>query len=187
MATETGEWVGGGITPFYAQQMQPGSNPAAHLPPGSYWLRAFTGSSGFCEQSFTAAGANLAREPLVVSLTGSAPPLELTLRDDCAQLTLSLPPTLTAIAAGEEPYYTVYVVPGFDSTSGVEPQTLRPSSGGAVTLDNLTPGSYRVYTFTAPVSLEYRNPAVLAALPSQTVTLSAGDPSNLVLEVPERQ
>ena len=187
MATETGEWVGGGNTPFYAQQMQPGSNPAAHLPPGSYWLRAFTGSSGFCERSFTAAGANLAREPLVVSLTGSAPPLELTLRDDCAQLTLSLPPTLMAIAPGEEPYYTVYVVPGFDSTSGVEPQTLRSSSGGVITLDNLTPGSYRVYTFAAPVSLEYRNPAVLAALPSQTVTLSAGDPSNLVLEVPERQ
>ena len=187
MAAQTGEWITDGLTTSYAQQMQPGSNPAAHLPPGSYWLRTLTGSSGFCEQSFTAAGADLAREPLVVSLTGSAPSLELTLRDDCARLTLSLPPTLTAIAPGEEPYYTVYVVPGFDSTSGVEPQTLRPSSGGAVTLDNLTPGSYRVYTFTAPVSLEYRNPSVLAALPSQTVTLSAGATSNLLLEVPERQ
>jgi hypothetical protein len=95
---------------------------------------------------------------------------------------------MAAMAPGEEPFYTVYVVPDFDSTADVEPLTLRASTGGALTLENLTPGSYHVYVFDAPVRLEYRNPSALAALPNpgQTVTLSPGVTSNLVLEVPGR-
>ena len=187
MASQTGEWISDGLTTSYAQKMQPGANPAAALSPGSYWVSAFTSSSGFCEQSFTAAGSSLAREPLTVSFTGTAPLMELILRDDCARLTLSLPQSLTATPPGEEPYYTVYAVPNFDTTAGVEALTLRPSSGGTVTLDGLTPGNYRVYTFEGPAQLEYRNPAALAALPipGQAVTLSPGMESNLVLEVPE--
>jgi hypothetical protein len=55
-----------------------------------------------------------------------------------------------------------------------------------LTLESLTPGSYHVFTFDAPVRLEYRNPAVLAAMPNpgQQVTLSPSATSNLVLEVP---
>ena len=113
-------------------------------------------------------------------------PMELILREDCAKLTLNLPQALDALAPGEEPFYTVYVVPEFDSTGDVQPSTLRPSTGGSVTLENLTPGSYRVYTFEGPARLEYRNPAALAVLPNpgQEVTLSPGSTSNLVLEVP---
>ena len=185
-ASQTSEWISDGLTTSFAQQMQPGTNPATHLPPGSYWLRSFSASSGLCEQSFTAAGANLAREPLTVSLIGAVPLLELTLRGDCSKLTLSLPQSLMGIPAGEEPSYTVYVVPTFDSTSVVEPMTLRPSSGGMAVLEGLTPGTYRVFTFNAPVLLEYRNAAVLAALPNpgQTITLSPGAVSQLMLEVP---
>jgi hypothetical protein len=189
IASQTGGWIADGLATSVAGGLRQGTNSAANLFPGSYWLRTFTASSGLCEQSFTAAGVNLAREPLAVSLTGAVPPLELTLRDDCAKLTLSLPQSLTASVPGEEPYYTVYVISDFDSTTGVEAMTLRPSTGGAITLDNLTPGSYRVYTFAAPLRLEYRNPAVLASLSNsgQSVTLSAGASGNLVLEVPERQ
>jgi hypothetical protein len=63
---------------------------------------------------------------------------------------------------------------------------MHPSSGATLTVDGLTPGNYHVYAFNHPVRLEYRNPAVLAALPTpgQAVTLSAGATSSLVLEVP---
>jgi hypothetical protein len=112
--------------------------------------------------------------------------LTLTLRDDCASLKVSLPPDADVSAAGDEPYYTIYVVPDFDSTTDITPVVLRPSSGGSITLDGLTPGSYHVYAFASPVDLEYRNPEALAALPhpGQTVTLSPGAPSSLVVEVP---
>lgn len=186
MVSSTGGGNRDGIVGFYASGSGPGAMGAAFTLPGSWWVHTHIGQKGLCEQSFTAGGVNLAREPLVIGLSGSTPPMELTLRDGCAKLTLSLPAALTALAPGEEPYYTVYVVPDFDSTVDLVPVTLRSSSGGTVTLEDLTPGSYHVYAFNAPVRLEYRNPAVLAALPNpgQQVTLSPGAASNLLLEVP---
>ena len=143
------------------------------------------GPRTMCESSFTAGGANLAREPLVLGVAGSTAPLMLSLRDDCARLTLSLPGT-AAYTAGEERSYTVYVIPDFDSTQGIVPQTLRTSTGGRVTLTGLTPGSYHVFTFDRPVALEYRNPEVLASLPSQAVSLEPNGEEELTVEVPQR-
>jgi hypothetical protein len=184
---QTGGWIGEGMVSAYASGSAPGPMEAVWLSPGSWWVHTHIGQKGLCEQSFTAGGASLAREPVILGLTGSMAPMTLTLRDDCANLTLSLPQILMAPAPGDEPYYTVYVVPDFDSTTDVVPVTLRPSTGGAATLEDLTPGNYHVYAFNATARLEYRNPAVLAALPNQgqAATLSPGTASNLVLEVPE--
>jgi len=77
----------------------------------------------------------------------------------------------------------VYVVPDFDSTEDVIPQTLRTSTGGRVTLTGLTPGNYHVFTFDRPVALEFRNPEVLAALPSQAVSLEPNAEAELAVEV----
>lgn len=161
--------------------------PSSHR--GSFWLSTIINyQTGYCMDSFSAGGANLAREPLNVALGASPPPMEITLRDDCAKLALTLPPALAEFLPGEEPFYTVYVVPDFDTTADIPPMTVHPSSGATLTVDGLTPGSYHVYLFNEPLRLEYRNPAVLAALPTpgQQVTLSAGTTGNLMLEVPGR-
>jgi hypothetical protein len=157
-------------------------------PPFSYWVHTSVYGKGLCAGSFNANGLNLAREPLVLSFTGSPTPMEFTLRDDCARLTLSLPSAAAALAPGIEPVYIVYVVPDFDTTEEVEGATLRPTSGGSVTMEALTPGSYHVYAFASPRALEFRNPAALAQLPTagQAVTLTPGGTENLVLEVPEQ-
>jgi hypothetical protein len=178
-------WIGEGMVTAYAHGSEPGSLPAIWLLPGFYWVHTHIGQKGLCEASFTAGGVNVAREPVAIGLNGSAAPMALTLRDDCAALTLSLPPSLDELAPGEEPFYTVYVVPDFDSTVDLEPVTLRPSTGGTATLNDLTPGSYHVYAFNAPVRLEYHNPATLAELASQSqaVTLTPGTTSEVVLEV----
>ena len=155
--------------------------------PGSYWLTAYVQHRGLCAGSFSAGSFNLAREPLALSLASSPPPMELELRDDCGTLALSLPATLSVFAPGEEPNYTVYVVPDFDSVQSLPPMTMHPSSGPTLNLDSLTPGSYHVYTFSSPVHLEFRNPAAMAALSNagQQVTVSAGTTASLTLEVPE--
>lgn len=155
---------------------------------GPHWISTQVYDRSLCVDSFSAGGVNLAREPLNIALGGSPPPMELTLRDDCAKLELALPPQLAEFLPGEEPFYTVYVVPDFDTTVDIPPMTMHPSSGRTLTVDGLTPGSYHVYVFDAPVRLEYRNPAVLAALPTpgQAVTLSADETGNLMLEVPGR-
>jgi Carboxypeptidase regulatory-like domain len=155
--------------------------------PGNYWLSAFLPRKGFCAGPFNAGSFNLAHEPLTLSLAASPPPMEFTLRDDCASLALTLPATQSTFLPGDEPFFTVYVVPDFDTVQDIRPMTMHPSSGPTLNLDSLTPGNYHVYTFDSPTHLEYRNPAALAALPNagQQVTLSSGAPASLVLEVPE--
>ncbi len=162
----------------------PGPLVGQPIAPGAYWVHMQPAQGGYCESSFTAGGANLAREPLLVGQAGVQAPLELTVRDDCATLTLSLPQTLEAMRPGEEKYYSVYAIADFDSTVDPREVTLRPSTGGSITLNGLTPGNYHVYTLEGNTSFEYRNPAVLAALPSQAVTLSPGATSDLVVQVP---
>ncbi|MGA7340469.1 MAG: carboxypeptidase-like regulatory domain-containing protein [Terracidiphilus sp.] len=187
MLSQAGGWMGGGITGQYASgSAVTGTLEASYMAPGAYWVHAYVAGGGLCESSFTAGGANLGREPVLIGLSGATAPMELALRDDCAQLTVSLPEDLMGIAAGEEPFYVVYVVPDFDFSWDIDPAVLRPSTSGTYTLDNMTPGNYHVYTFKGNVQLEYRNPAVLAALPNpgQAVTLSPGVTSSLVLEVP---
>jgi hypothetical protein len=188
MVSQAGGSISDGMVSSYAEGYATGPiDTATFMNPGAYWVHTNIPQKGLCESSFTAGGASLAREPLMLSLAGTSAPLTLTLRDDCSNLWLALPQTVSAPEVGEEPSYTVYVVPDFDSTADVTPITLRPSSGGSFLLTGLTPGSYHVYAFPAPVELEYRNPEALAALPraGQTITLQPSEMGKLVLEVPE--
>jgi len=184
--SEAGESLTNGMVSVYADGAGPGELKTTFMVSGSYWAHTSITQHGLCLASFTAGGADLAREPLVIGPAGVTEPLILALRDDCARLTLTLPSAGAAIAPGEERWYTVYVVPDFETTENATPQILRPTSGGSVTLEALTPGNYHVYTFAAPLVLDYHNPDALAALPTpgQAITLSPGTTSNLVLEVP---
>jgi hypothetical protein len=186
LVSQAGGWIDDSMISDYARGSLPGPLEATYVKPGSYWVR-WHGERGLCEASFTAGGASLAREPVVIGLSGSAAPMELTLRDDCANLELSLPEALQSTTAGEEPFFTVYVVPDFDSTLDLGPMTLRPSSGGTMTLNGLSPGNYHVYTFLGTVNLEYKNRAALATLANrgQAIALSPGATGNLVVEAPE--
>jgi hypothetical protein len=184
--SQTGAWLSDGMVTSFAQGSSTGPLQSAYAPPGSYWVHTNIAQRGLCEYSFTAGGTNIAREPLTVGFAGVSVPLSLALRDDCASLKLSLPASMSAPAVGEEPFYTVYVVPDFDSTTDVIPQTLRASTGASITLTGLTPGDYHVYAFNRPRALEYRNPAVLSRLHGQPVTLSPGTSHELILEADRR-
>ena len=171
-----------------AQGSVPGELETSALPAGPYWVHTTINSPGLCESSFTAGSSSLAHEPLIVGASGATAPLSLTLRDDCASLKLTLPANLMDPATGEEPAFTVYVVPDFDSTVDISALVLRPSSGGAFTVENLTPGNYHVYLFDVPVDLEYRNPEALASLANagQAIALEPLATSTLVVEAPAR-
>ncbi len=187
MLSQAGGWISDGMVASYGEGYAIGPiETSSNMGPGPYWVHTSIPQKTYCEASFTAGGASLAREPLILSLTGATAPLTLTLRDDCARLELSLPPDAAASAPGDERYYTIYVVPDFDSTVDITPVVLRPSSGGRYTMEGLTPGSYHVYTFASPVELEYRNPEAMAALshPGQAVTLAPAGSASLVVEVP---
>lgn len=152
---------------------------------GRYWASATIDRAGVCVSAFTAGGADLAREPLLLNPSIPTPTLEVTLRDDCAKLNLSLPSGAAMVRPGSQATYTVYAVPDFETTATVTPSTMRPGSGATVTLESLTPGSYHIYVFNEPVSLEYHNPAALQNLSGQQVTLAPTSSADLVLEVPQ--
>jgi hypothetical protein len=183
LVNQAGGWIDDGMMSSFADGTIPGPLESVYTGPGAYWVHTHN-QRGLCVASFTAGGANLAREPLAIGVSGVATPMELTVRDDCAGLQLSLPENLGSITAGDEPFYTVFAVPDFDSTVDAEPVTLRPSTGGTATLADLTPGNYHVYTFAGSVQLAYRDSEALASLHGQAVTLSPGETSNLVLEAP---
>jgi len=178
-------WIDDGMVSEYAHGLPSGPLEAQFTRPGAYWVHT-RNQPGLCEASFTAGGANLAREPVVMGLSGSTMPLELTMRDDCASLDLTLPDTMASVTVGEEPFFTVFAVPDFDSTSDIDSAVLRASTGGSMTLGGLTPGNYHVYTFVGAVQFAYKNREALARLktPGQRVTLSPATTATLVVEVP---
>jgi hypothetical protein len=182
----TGGWFNHGMIDSFAAGALSGPLTTSPVQPGTYWAHTILPGKRVCESSLSAGGANLAREPLVLGIAGPAAPLTLNLRDDCARLTLTLPAAASGSGLGEEPYYTVYVIPDFDSTEDAEVETLRPSTGGKITLEGLTPGNYRVFAFDKPVALAYRDREALQALPNsgQSIELSAGVSASLMLEVP---
>lgn len=169
----------------FAQGSVPATLETQPLAPGSYWLHTSITQAGLCESSFTAGGANLAREPLLVAANGSTAPLTLTLRDDCASLRVTLP-RISSSATGELPMVYVYVVPDFDSTAQVRQNVLQSVYAKSVVIDHLAPGDYHVYTLSTPADLPYRDPDAMAALnlQGQAVTLSPGASADLLLEVP---
>jgi hypothetical protein len=183
--SQTGGWMTDGMVNSFVDGNISGTLVGTPPIAGAYWVHTAVGAKTLCVASFTAGSASLAHEPLVLGIAGAAAPLVLALRDDCARLTLSLPGSV-GLGAGEERFYTVYAVPDFDSTEDVVPQTLRPSSGGRITLTGLTPGNYHVYTFDRPLALEYRNPEVLASLQGQAIAVAPGVETELTVEVPQR-
>lgn len=186
--SQAGGWISDGMVSSYAEGSTNSPLETSPMNPGQYWVHTTIPQRNLCEASFTAGGASLAADPLILTSGGAVAPLTLSLRDDCSTLTLSLPQNATALASGDEPYYTVYVVPDFPTTADVTPVTLRASLGGSMSIAGLTPGSYHVYVFPEPVELEYRNPEALAqiGIAGQPITLAPSATVPLVLEVPQR-
>ena len=186
LLNRTGDWMTGGMAIDYAEGSLGGALLTQNAEPGAYWALTNLSDRHLCVRSLVAGGVDLGREPLTVNIVGPAAPLTLNLRDDCARLTLTLPAAVWG--AGEEPFYTVYAVPDADTTVDVVPETLRPSTGGKVTLEGLAPGAYHIYTFDQPVTLAYREHAVLDEIPhgEQSISLEPGSSASVVLEVPLR-
>ena len=128
---QTGGWIGDGMMSSFASGSYSGPLNTSFTQPGTYWVHTNLADKHVCEASLTAGGANLAREPLTLGISGSSAPVTLNLRDDCAR---SRPHTAGGCSrlryANPKNLFTVYVVPDFDTTEHVIEQTLLQSTGG---------------------------------------------------------
>jgi hypothetical protein len=167
-----------------------------NVQPGRYWVQVHT-PRGYAS-SVTSGGVDLLRQPLVVPWGSSVAPIEVTLRDDHAQLegtiegaTASsakfnttagaLGQTTTAVASANA---HVYCIPLPDSPGRFADFFANPD--GSFTSPPLPPGEYRLLAFSnAPAELEYENPEAMRAYEGKgpVVRLSAGQKDHVQLHL----
>jgi hypothetical protein len=154
-------------------------------PVSPQWLHT-RAEHGYCTGAVSGGGIDPVREPLVSNPAGPNPPLEIQIRNDCAQLTLKLPATETAEAPGIVREFHVFVVPDFETTDDAREATISALQERTVEVDSLTPGSYHIYTSPeSSTELPYRDPATMAQLQlsAQAITLHRGDKAQLILDL----
>jgi hypothetical protein len=142
-----------------------------NVQPGRYRVRVNT-SIGFVS-SITAGGTDLQRQPLVVGLGGSTPPIEVTVRDDGAEVEGTIEGTTrTEVrravfnSPGQSPG-NVYFVPMADSGGQFREAWVSPD--GKFQLQQLPPGAYRVLAFDRQQpDLEYASDEVMGQYDSKT-------------------
>jgi hypothetical protein len=178
------------VEPFhyltYGKQAQ-GSPPVvafSNVAAGRYKLNVQPFGSE-CLESAWYGNVDHTRDYLVVGSGVETQALTISLRADCATLSVKLQPR-------EQPRAGFMLVVA--SSPVAEPETLPlavPAPIQFVNLSNasltLSPGSYRVFAFSSLDGLEYANPEALRGYPSQTINLDPGQKAELTLELIERK
>ncbi len=153
------------------------------LAPGRYWLRV-TPFRGYVA-SASMEGTDLLREPLVV-VPGASTPIEITMRDDNAELE----GTLTGISAGladsgdSSQRGFMYCIPLPDSSGQF--LEIHTASDGKFDVRSVAPGIYRVIAFNRQQhDIPYRDPEAMKAYEAkgQIVHFAPGQKVTLQLEI----
>jgi hypothetical protein len=158
-----------------------------NVSPGRYRVRVEPGI-GFAA-SVMSGGTDLLRLPLVVGMGGSISPIEVTLRDDGAEVTGTVEdPARTDRRPGQtfdfSTQYHVYFVP-VGGSAGQFRQTIG-GPDGSFTQMQLPPGDYRALAFDRPQEdLAYASEEALRKFESkaQVIHLTAGQKERLQLKL----
>ena len=141
-----------------------------NVAPGRYRVRVDT-SLGFVS-SIESGGTDLQRQPLVVGAGAAPPPIEVTVRDDGAEVEGTIEEaggsdtTGTRGASPGQFQGTVYFLP-MDSGGGQMKQAFVPD--GKFQVQQLAPGTYHVLAFDSPQQdLEYASEEVMRQYDSKT-------------------
>jgi len=159
-----------------------------NVAPGRYWLRLHS-SRGYVAAA-TMGGVDVLHQPLIVS-PGSSTPIEVTMRDDMAELDGTVAGITQPTVSGSkmshlmpQPQAWIYCVPLPDSTGQF--QQLWVSPDGKINSWQMTPGAYRVLAFAnQQPNLPFRDPEAMRAYESkgQVVHLAAGQKTSVQLQL----
>jgi hypothetical protein len=135
--------------------------------PGRYWLQIYP-QRGYVA-SATSAGVDLLLNPLVVAPGGSSAPIDITLRDDTAEIDGTIENSASeSISHTHTP--TIYCIPLPDSPGNFQLAGQQSNLGEDIHFEclNLSPGSYRVLAFDRlQPELEYRSADAMRAYESK--------------------
>lgn len=154
-----------------------------NVEPGTYTVNLMPFQPWYV-QSATYGQTNALYDDITVS-AGQSYPLDITLRDDGASLSISIRGQGNAAQPGArsaQPAPVVVILP--QPASKLAPQVLNGVTN-TYTEMGLAPGDYLVFAFDHIDSLEYTNPDALAAYASQAahVTLAAGQQAQVSLDL----
>jgi hypothetical protein len=167
------------------------------VPAGSYWVR-INSSRGY-PASIRSGNLDLQHQPLVVGAGGAAP-IEITMRDDTAEISGTVagvtPPAQASAnendgARGWTSYTPmggpaaahIYCIPLADSSGQFTEIGVSPD--GSFVSPGLAPGAYRLLAFDRPQpELEYRNPEAMQAYDSKgpVVRVAGGQKERVTLQ-----
>jgi hypothetical protein len=154
---------------------------------GSYWVRV-NSSRGY-PASIRSGNLDLQHQPLIVGAGGTASPIEITMRDDTAEISGTVEgvtptaqgPVISSganLASGDARGWTSYAPLGGQAAAHIYCIPLADSSGqlteiwvspdGSFVSQGLAPGAYRLLAFDREQhELEYRNPEALRTYDSK--------------------
>jgi hypothetical protein len=141
--------------------------------PGRYRVHLQT-AVGYAA-SIVSGGSNLLRQPLVIGLGGASSPIEITLRDDGAEVD-------GKVEDATEGH--IYFLPVGEGSGEFREAT--STLDGSFALAQLTPGTYRVLAFDSPQNdLAYADAEAMRKLESkgQVIYLEAGRKEHLRLRI----
>jgi hypothetical protein len=155
--------------------------------PGRYRLR-LSSARGYAALA-TAGGVDLLHEPLVVSAGTST--VDITLRDDFAEIEGTLSNLSTVPDAAAKPSYSgywrpsayIYFVPQPEGTG--QYQQIMADAEGKFNAKNIAPGNYLVLTFKKQVNLPYDDLEAMRIYEpkGQKIQLAAGQKEKLELQI----
>lgn len=151
---------------------------------GSYWVKVYS-SRGYAA-SIRSGNLDLLHQPLVVGVGGAAAPIEITMRDDGAEISGTIDgiasSTQGASSGTGQSRLHVYCFPLADS-SGTFTQ-FGVQLDGSFDYSGLPPGAYRLLAFDgAPSEIEYRSPEAMQAYDAKglVVHLAGGQKERVTL------
>ncbi len=159
---------------------------------GSYWVRV-NSARGYAA-SVRSGDIDLQRQPLTVS-AGASPPIEITMRDDTAEISGTvegITPAGKGGTGGSIPFSNplggaagahIYCIPLGES--GGQFSEIWVNADGSFVSQGLAPGTYRLLAFDREQrALEYRNPEVMRAYDSkgQVVRVGSGAKEQVQLQ-----
>lgn len=150
------------------------------LAPGRYWLRIST-ARGYVA-SATMGSTDLLHQPFTV-VAGSSAPIEITMRDDTAELDGTISSLSGQNTPPEGTSALVYCVPLPESNGQF--QSLPVSEEGKFSAQTMAPGDYRILAFSEPQpNLPYRDAEAMKAYETkgQVVHLSPGQKTTVQLQ-----
>ncbi|MGA7410821.1 MAG: carboxypeptidase-like regulatory domain-containing protein [Bryobacteraceae bacterium] len=168
----------------YAQANPNGLGPGEQLAvkgalPGTYRV-AVQAFQPFYIESIRSGSVDLLDQPLTITSGGAVAPIQITLRDDSANLTVKIMQDGQPANGG-----AVLVIPTAHPSETEYPRLWE--GGNVLPVGALAPGDYRIYAFDSIDNLEYANPEVLRAFAeqSQQVTLEPNGQTTVTLELIE--